>query len=181
MPTCPVCKSSFAATARPKLYCSADCQSKAANARTNARRRPTEAVKTPRPALTLIRSEDPSVGQPLPRPECVLKPLEVEWLDCGSVGFDDLHRLVAGKMNKSASTRREDAVGNDRPPLGYAVKLAGDWVGRQRDRRTGAVIWQSPRFGSVEEAKRAVEARLLPVEVEAAANMNHPEPLALAA
>jgi hypothetical protein len=173
MPTCPACKSSFASTARPKVYCSTDCQTKAANARTNARRAPSSAMKTPRPALTLVHSEDPSTA---------LLPLDVEWLDCGSAGFDDLHRLVAGKLNKSASTRREEAVGNDRPPLGYAVRLDGEWIGRQRDRRTGAAIWTSPRFGSVEEAKLAVEARLQPALVEAAANLNRqPEPMAIAA
>jgi hypothetical protein len=130
--TCPVCQASFTNIARPKTYCSVDCQSKAAN-------------------------------------------------DCGSTGFVDLHRCVAGRMNKAASTRREDAVANDRPPLGYAVKIAGEWIGRRRDRRSGVVIWQSLRFGSVEEAKAAVEASLRPVEVEAAANMNLPQPLAMAA
>ena len=116
--TCPVCQSTFAA-ARSKRYCSTACQSKAANARTNARRRPTEAVKTPRPSLTLVPREDPSVAP---------MPLDAEWADCGSPGFDDLHRLVAGRLNKTASTRREDALGNDLLLLGYAVKIAGEWI-----------------------------------------------------
>ena len=37
------------------------------------------------------------------------------------------------------------------------------------------------RIGWDREAKAAVEASLRPVEVEAAANMNHPEPMLLAA
>jgi hypothetical protein len=151
--TCPVCQSTFAA-ARSKRYCSTACQSKAANARTNARRRPTEAVKTPRPSLTLVPREDPSTGQPASRPEVVL---DVEWLNC----WEDLHRCVAGRLNKtkgSESVRREDAIGNDRQPLGHAVMIDGEWIGKVR--RRGVVAWTSDRPGSVEEAKRAVEREL---------------------
>jgi hypothetical protein len=78
---------------------------------------------------------------------------ETEWLEC----WPDLHRAVAGRMNKAVSTRREDAIGNDRQPIGHAVMLDGEWVGRVR--RKGAV-WASPRFGSVAEAKTAVERHL---------------------
>ena len=77
-------------------------------------------------------------------------------------------------MNKAASTRREDAIGNDRPPLGHVVKIAGEWLGRIRDPRSGAVAWQSPRFGSVEEAKLGVEGHLSPEGVATAANLDRP-------
>jgi hypothetical protein len=146
MSTCPQCNSSFAA-ARSKLYCSTTCQSKAANERTNARR----GVKTPRPALTLIRSEDPSHGQPPPRAEGVLKPLEIEWLDC----WPDLHRAVAGRLNQTKageSIRREDATGNDRQPLAHAVFVDGHWLGKVRQR--GAVVWP-PNVWAVSKPRRS--------------------------
>jgi hypothetical protein len=152
--TCPVCQSSFTNTARPKTYCSVDCQSKAANARTNARRRLTEAVKTPRPSLTLVHCEDPSTGQPARCPTTVL---DAEWLEC----WPDLHRAVAGRMNKtkgSESVYREDAAGNDRHPLAHAVMIDGEWIGRVH--RKGAVVWASERLGSLEAAKIAVERHL---------------------
>jgi hypothetical protein len=101
-----------------------------------------------------------------------VKPLEIEWFDC-----DGYHRCVAGRMNPAGRpVFREFAIGMDRPPLGHVV-------GRQRDRRSGAATWQSPRFGSVEEAKSAVEAHLanLPAMVADAANLNRPEPMTLAA
>jgi hypothetical protein len=149
MSTCPQCNSSFAA-ARSKLYCSTTCQSKAANERTNARR----GVKTPRRALTLIRSEDPSHGQPPPRAEGVLKPLEIEWLDC----WPDLHRAVAGRLNQTKageSIRREDATGNDRQPLAHAVFVDGHWLGKVRQR--GAVVWP-PNVWAVSKPRRSRRA-----------------------
>ena len=76
---------------------------------------------------------------------------------------------------------RNDCVAADRPPLGHVILVDGEWVGRQRDRRTGSVVWVSDRLGSLEAAKAAVETHLSPELVSAAANMNRPEPLALAA
>ena len=74
------------------------------------------------------------------------------------------------------------AVGMDRPPLGHAVMIDGEWIGKVRSR--GAVVWQSPRLGSLEAAKVAVENQLRgrPEIVSAAANLNRqPAPLAIAA
>jgi hypothetical protein len=183
--TCPVCQSSFTNTTRPKTYCSVDCQSKAANTRTNARRRPAEAVKTPRPALTLVHCEDPSTGQPPPRADGILKPLEIEWFDCSSTRYDQpLHRAVAGRMNRtrgSDSILRSEAIGNDRPPIGHVLLVDGEFVGRVRS--GGAVIWSSARQPSLEAAKSAVENHLAGhAEIVAdAANLNRPQPMALAA
>jgi hypothetical protein len=123
MTTCPACETTFTPRRANARYCSTPCQSKAANERTNARRD----VKTLRPSLRLVKSEDPSEGQRPASPEGVLKPLEVEWLDCG--GY---HRAVAGRLNKGNPILREWAVGMDRPPLGHALMLDGEWIGKVR-------------------------------------------------
>jgi hypothetical protein len=175
MTTCPVCETTFPA-ARSKLYCSTICQTKAANERTNARR----TVKTPRPSLSLVGSEDPPEGQRPASREGILKALDIEWLDC----WPDLHRAVAGKLNKSPpgkSIRREDALGNDREPIGHALLVDGEWIGRVRSR--GVVIWSSTRQPSLEAAKLAVESQLSgrPEIVASAANLNRAAPLLLAA
>jgi hypothetical protein len=142
-------------------------------------------VKTPRPALTLVPREDPSTGQPPPRAEAVLKPLEIEWFDCASTRYDQpYHRAVAGRMNRTRgneSILRSEAIGNDRPPIGHALLVAGEWIGRVRSR--GAVVWSSASLPSLEDAKRAVESHIAGHAeiVTSAANLNRPQPMALAA
>jgi hypothetical protein len=81
----------------------------------------------------------------------------------------------------SDSILRSEALGNDRPPLGHAVMIDGEWIGRVRDR--GVVIWSSTRQPSLEAAKLSVETQLSgrPEIVATAANMNRPQPMALAA
>jgi hypothetical protein len=170
---CPACGNRFAKARSDARYCGRVCQSRSASERSNAARGQA-AIRNQGSAgnvvaLSAIKAVLPAVAPP---------PLDAEWLQC----WPDLHRLVAGRMNRtrgSDSILRSEAVGNDRPPLGHALMLEGEWVGKVR--RNGAVVWVSERFGSLDQAKLAVENHLSPVEVEAAANLNRPSPLALAA
>ena len=94
--------------------------------------------------------EDPSSGTPIVR----LGSIEVEWLDV----FPDLHRCVAGRMNKSPTTSREFALAMDRTPVGHVLEVCGSWVGKVRN--NGVVVWTSKAFATLDEAKRAVERQL---------------------
>ena len=174
--TCPECSSRFTfKSTRRKTYCGVACQSKAANARTNARRRSaaedgsrrrsaaedgsrrtkslTEApgrLKTHSAAIGHPHSEDPFSATPVVR----LDAIEVEWLNV----FPDLHRCVAGRMNKTRTTPREFAPAMDRTPLGHVLEVCGSWIGKVRD--NGVVVWTSEAFVTLDEAKRAVERQL---------------------
>ena len=84
------------------------------------------------------------------------------------------HRLVAGNLNPRKDGRpiyRDDCVGADRAPLGHVVFDSGEWRGKTRG-------WTSTRFGSVAEAKAAVENHIGSIQP---ANLNRPQPMALAA
>ena len=74
-----------------------------------------------------------------------------------------------------------EAIGNDRPPIGHALLVDGEGIGRVRSR--GAVIWSSERLPSLEAAKSAVENHLAGHAeiVTSAANLNRPQPMAIAA
>ncbi len=194
--TCPECSSRFPfKPTRRKTYCGVACQSKAANARTNARRRSiaedgsrrrsiaedgsrrrsvaedgsrrrsvaengfrrtkslTEAperLKTHSAAIGHPHREDPSSATPVVH----LGAIEVEWLDV----FPDLHRCVAGRMNKTRTTPREFALAMDRTPVGHVLEVGGSWVGKVRN--NGVVVCTSEAFGTLDEAKRAVERQL---------------------
>jgi hypothetical protein len=153
---CQHCKSTFTARigAKPQRYCSASCRRAVQNLRARAGERHTQEPEATLKPSNVLRPVWTRYGASQLSPEAVL---DVEWLDV----FHDLHRCVAGRLNKTKageSIHREDAAGNDRQPLGHAVMLGGEWVGRVR--RKGAVVWASPRFGSVAEAKIAVERHL---------------------
>jgi hypothetical protein len=64
----------------------------------------------------------------------------------------------------------------DRPPLAHVIRVDGEWIGKVREHV--AVFRAFARFGSVEEAKAAVERELacLPELVSGAANLNRPQP-----
>jgi hypothetical protein len=175
---CARCKTTFtprlqAVGGRAQRYCSPTCRKMAHKARggeEDKRRRGSPVLSDGSNVTTLHR---PAVAPPQ-------SSLEVEWLDC----WPDLHRCVAARFNKSKvgeSIRREDALGNDRQPLGHAILIAGEWQGKVR--QAGKVVWASPRLGSLDEAKAAVERRLadLPELFSAASNLNRPQPMALAA
>jgi hypothetical protein len=185
MQTCQHCKTKFTARigAKPQVYCSASCRRAVQNLRARAGRSAAE-QRTQASGATLagsnvLRLVLPASAPPQSGPEPALN---FEWLSV----FHDLERCVAGRQNPAPkdgkSTPREFAVGMDRPPLGHAVMIDGEWIGKVRSR--GAVVWQSPRLGSLEAAKVAVENQLRgrPEIVSAAANLNRqPAPLAIAA
>ena len=145
---CPQCGKRFAFKAtRPKMFCSPHCQKKHANDRNNARRTPVKMATDGKSPPAIFNASTPVRIHPG-------EPLDVEWLDC----FPDLHRAVAGRLNRSRTTPREHAIGMDRAPIGHAVRVDGHWRGKVRS--AGAVVWASGPFDTVEEAKRAVEAQL---------------------
>ena len=148
MTACQHCESKFtprlqAVGGKPQRYCSPLCRKRAEKARTKA------GVATPPAAIRLdVRGNSPASRQPSTQPAP-----DVEWLDV----LPDLHRCVAGRMNKARSTFREFAVGMDRPPIGHAV-LTDAWRGKVRS--NGAVVWVSDPFATADDAKLAVEAHL---------------------
>jgi len=145
---CPQCGKRFAFKAtRPKMFCSPHCQKKHANDRNNARRTPVKMATDGKSPPAIFNAPMPVRIQPV-------APLDVEWLDC----FADLHRCVAGRLNRLRTTQREHAIGMDRPPIGHAVLVDGAWRGRIRS--AGAVIWTSDPLASLDAAKRSVEAEL---------------------
>jgi hypothetical protein len=168
--TCPNCQTNFTARvgAKPQRYCSTSCRRAVQNARARAGEQRTHAAGA-------ISAGSNVLAPVLTAYAPARTALEMEWLEC----WPDLHRAVAGRMNKTASTHREDAAGNDRQPIGHAVFVDGHWIGRVRQR--GAEVWTSERLGSVEEAKAAVEAHLAGMPELVAANLNRPEPERLAA
>ena len=173
MPTCPQCDSVFSLKGkRARAYCSPPCQKAAANARNNRLRNPSSASAAIF-ALQDVKMASGVVSAPPDEPLAT-----IEWLNV----FDDLHRAVAGRLNRTRgrnSIRREDAIGMDRQPIGHAVFVDGEWRGKVRS--NGAVIWVSEQLGSLEDAKRAVEAQLSPEIVASAANLNRAAPVAIAA
>jgi hypothetical protein len=149
MGTCLACDATFVTRTggKPQRYCSSACRIEAANARRGC------PVATNQTVVRLIvrsnQSEPPAPALSKPTP-----PLNIEWLDC----YSDLHRCVAGRMNKSPTTLREFAVGMDRPPVGHVALVAGAWQGKVR--RNGAVLWLSEPFDNLDDAKLSVERRL---------------------
>ena len=148
--TCGACGKRFVTRigGKPQRYCSPTCRIEAANARRGC------PVATNQAVVRLIvgsnQSEPPAPAVTGP----TTAPLNVEWLDC----YPDLHRVVAGRMNKARTTHREFAVGMDRPPIGHVALMAGAWQGKVR--RNGAVLWSSEPFDNLDDAKLSVERRL---------------------
>jgi hypothetical protein len=186
MTTCPACKTTFKPRRSDARFCSRTCQSRAAAEISNAARGQA-AIRNQGSggnvvALSAIKPPLPVSVAPLSCPEGAP---EIEWFDCSSTRYDQpYHRAVAGRTNRTRgneSILRSEAIGNDRPPIGHALMIDGEWIGRVRSR--GAVIWASARESSLEAAKSAVENHLAGhVEiVTSAANLNRPEPMAIAA
>jgi hypothetical protein len=164
MTTCPNCSTTFKPRRSNARFCSRTCQSRAAAEISNAARGQAPirnqgsggnvnvvALSAIKPLLPV--SKPPDEGAP---------EIEIEWFDCSSTRYDQpYHRAVAGRMNRTRgneSILRSEAIGNDRPPIGHALLVDGEWIGKVR--RKGAVIWASDRLGSLEAAKHAVEAEL---------------------
>jgi hypothetical protein len=186
MTTCPNCKTTFKPRRSNARFCSRACQSRAAAEISNAARG-RAAIRNQGSEATVVTLSaiKPSLPASAPPLSCSEGAPDVEWLCCSSTRYDQpLHRAVAGRMNRtrgSDSILRSEAIGNDRPPLGHALMIAGEWAARVRSK--GAVVWARERLPSLEAAKSAVEAHLAGhAEIVAdAANMNHPEPMLLAA
>ena len=147
---CETCQIKFTprtVAGRPQRYCSSTCRRKAQNERA---RSPVAGVSTfslTSGASNVLTPTVAAWNSPA-APE-----IDVEWLDV----FSDLHRCVAGRLNKTRTTFRERAVGMDRTPLAHAVRTEAGWIGKVRAK--GAVIWASePR--ALDDAKFAVELQL---------------------
>ena len=147
--TCPQCGSQFTGrtvAGRPQTYCTPKCRVAAHRARHVA------------PEQALQGSAAPSAT---PNVTGTPEAPDVEWLDC----LPDLHRCVAGRINKGRTGKsipREDAV-----------VYNGGWVGKIRHK--GAAIWVSEKFANLEDAKLAVERRLVELpEVLAAVDPGRP-------
>jgi hypothetical protein len=162
MTTCPNCSTTFKPRRSNARFCSRTCQSRAAAEISNAARGQAPirnqgsggnvvALSAIKPLLPV--SKPPDEGAP---------EIEIEWFDCSSTRYDQpYHRAVAGRMNRTRgneSILRSEAIGNDRPPIGHALLVDGEWIGRVRQR--GVVVWASERLDSLEAAKIAVERHL---------------------
>lgn len=152
MTICDHCQSTFkprlqAVGGRAQRYCSPTCRKMAHKARAAAPDKRHHASPVLSDGSNVTTLHTPAIPAPL-------KALNGEWLDLGP----DFHRSVAGRQNKAETTLREWALGMDRAPIGHAVLVAGQWLGKVR--HNGVVVWTSAPLATADEAKRAVLVEL---------------------